>query len=119
MKKEREIFVFILLKDNFLLRNQHGEYQMYLKKGDLLFTNYEDRLGDMIFRVNDHNVSYRQLQIKDMITGGIYMPGEKTCNHSHPDFNPNKKCYCGFHQDVLKDVTISYRREKALSNILD
>lgn len=104
--------------DGFCLLNGNSRYE--LREGDTITTEFNDIYGDMVTYVHgSFNMKFYpiQLQLKKINKPGWTSSGYDDCNDKHPDFDPNKKCFCAFHQGIISDITKQVIRDRKLSQL--
>ena len=104
--------------DGFCLLNGKSRYE--LRKEDIITTEFNDIYGDMVTYVHgSFNMKFYpiQLQLKRINGSSWTSTGYDDCNNSHPNFDPDKKCFCAVHQGIISDITKQVIRDKKLSQL--
>ena len=113
--------------DGFCLLNGNSRYE--LREGDTITTEFNDIYGDMVTYVHgSFNMKFYpiQLQLKKINKPGWTSTGYDDfvtiipnidCNNSHPNFDPDKKCFCAVHQGIISDITKQVIRDRKLNQL--
>jgi hypothetical protein len=110
--------LYRIMTDGWCLLNGNSRYE--LREGDTITTEFNDIYGDMITYVHgSFNMKFYpiQLKLKKITKGGWDWTGYDDCNNTHPDFNPNKECFCAIHQGVITDITKQVIRDRKLNQL--